>query len=302
MTLISVLLALALDRWMFSHRESAIQGWFGRASTAITAQLPAKLDSLVGAVILMLPPAILMALLQGLIGGWIFGLVGLVLGILVLLFAFGPLDPVSLVDDYIDARRLDDRERTDWFYERFTGELPPDSPADEGRRMVEAVFYQGHDHLFATIFWFCVLGPAGAVLYRMTAETALRPAPAIVARPGLLRAAQQLLGLLGWIPARLIAFGHAMTGSFEEALSCLRRGVRGTGDDLMAGNRQLLGETGAAALRRDPVERDDDFAADDERRSSNPAEAVESARALSVRTAVLWLALLALFTLSGWLS
>lgn len=304
MTLISILVSLALDRAMFAHRDSAVAEWFARVSTAIAARLPTGMEGGVGAVIVVLPPAIVIALLQGLIGEWLFGLIGLAFGIAVLLFALGPLDPATLIDDYMDARRLDDRERSDWFYERMTGEAPPESAADEGRRMTEAVFYQTHDHLFATVFWFCLLGPAGAVLYRMAVEIALRPAPAIVARPALVLGARWLLGLLGWIPTRLIALGYAMTGSFEEALGRLRRGPReGGAEDLLANNQWVLAETGGAALRRSPDERDDVGAPGvDERRSGEPAAAVEAARALSVRTAVLWLALLALFTLSGWLA
>ncbi len=302
MTLISVLVSLALDRAMFTHRDSAPAGWFSRVGAAIAARLPAGMDGVVGAVIVSLPPAVVIAILQGVVDDWLFGLISLVLGVVVLLFALGPLDPATLIDDYMDARRLDDHERSDWYFERFTGEPRPASSAVEGRRMVEAVFYQSHDHLFATVFWFCILGPAGAVLYRMAAEIALRPTPAMVARPGLLSGARRVLGVLGWIPARLIAFGYAMTGSFEEALHRLRHGLRGDGEDLLASNQQLLAETGAAALRRSPEERDDAAPADAERRSHDPVESVEAARALSVRTAVLWLAILALFTLSGWIA
>lgn len=303
MTLISVLVSLSLDRAMFSHRDSAIEGWFSRAATTVASRLPSSMDGHGGAVLLVLPPAIVIAALQGAVHNWLFGLLGMALGIVVLLFALGPLDPVGLVDDYLDARRLDDRERIAWFYERFTGEPLPDDGAVEGRNMVEAVFYQSHDHLFATVFWFCVLGPAGAVAYRMAAEVALRPSAGIVARPGLHQAGRQFLGLLGWIPARLIAFGYAMTGSFEEALHALRHNLRGQGDDLLAGNRQLLADVGAAAMRRDPRERDGDEAENGtERRAHDPSGAVESARALSVRTAVLWLAILALFTLTGWIT
>lgn len=303
MTLISVLVSLTLDRAMFSHRDSAIEGWFSRTATSVASRLPSSMDGYSGAVLLVLPPAIVIAVLQGAIHVWLFGLLGMLLGIVVLLFALGPLDPVGLVDDYLDARRLDDRERIAWFYERFTGEPLPDDSTVEGRNMIEAVFYQGHDHLFATVFWFCVLGPAGAVAYRMAAEVALRPSAGIVARPQLHQAGRQIVGLLGWIPARLIAAGYAMTGSFEEALHYLRRDFRGRGADLLAGNRQLLADVGAAAMRRDPRERDGEEAEDGtERRAHDPSGAVESARSLSVRTAVLWLAILALFTLSGWVT
>lgn len=299
MTLISVLVALGLDRMLLAHRDSPVPGWYGRIIDTVAARLPSQWQGSGSALLIVAPPVIAIAVIQWLLWGWLYGLAGLAFGILVLLFALGPLDIAGLVDDYIDACASSDRERTFWYYERLTGEQPPESSRDEGRHMVESVLYQGHDNLFATVFWFCVLGPVGAVLYRMIAEGALRPSPTLVARPALQRTFRHLLGLLGWIPARLIAFGYAMTGSFEEALHRLREGAP-PAEDLLATNRNLLRRTGTAALRRDEEDNLMEAGADGERRSSEPGPAVEQARALAVRTAVFWLAVLALFTLAGW--
>ncbi len=299
MTLISVLVALGLDRMLLAHRDSPVSGWYGRIIDTVAARLPSQWQGSGSALLIVAPPVIAIAVIQWLLWGWLYGLAGLAFGILVLLFALGPLDIAGLVDDYIDACASSDRERAFWYYERLTGEQPPEDSRDEGRHMVESVLYQGHDNLFATVFWFCVLGPAGAVLYRMIAEGALRPSPTLVARPALQRTFRHLLGLLGWIPARLIAFGYAMTGSFEEALHRLREGAP-PAEDLLATNRNLLRRTGTAALRRDEEDALMEAGADGERRSSEPGPAVEQARALAVRTAVFWLAVLALFTLAGW--
>lgn len=301
MTLISVLVALGLDRMLLAHRDSPVSGWYGRALDLVAARLPSEWQGSVSALLVIAPPVIAIALIQWLLWGWLYGLAGLAFGIVVLLFALGPLDIVDLVDDYIDACAVDDRERAIWNYERVTGEPPPPDPNDEGRRMVEAVLYQGHDNLLATVFWFCLLGPVGAVLYRMIAEGALRPSPALVSRPALQRSFRHLLGLLGWIPARLIAFGYAMTGSFEEALHRLREGAP-PAEDLLAANRNLLQRTGSASLRHDEdAEGETKNAGDDgERRTSQPGPAAERARALALRTTVFWLAVLALLTLAGW--
>lgn len=299
MTLISVLVALGLDRILLAHRDSPVSAWFGHAVDTVAARLPSSWEGVASAVLVAAPLVVVVGAVQWLLHGWIYGLGGLVFGIVVLLFTLGPLDIVGLVDDYIDACENDDRERAVWYYERVTGELPPESSRDEGRRMVESVLFQGHDNLFATVFWFCVLGPVGAVLYRMFAEGALRPSPALIARPPLQRTFRYLLGLLGWIPARLIAFGYAMTGSFEEAVHRLREGAP-PAEDLLAANRNLLLRTGTASLRREddsePVENE----TVGERRSSDPGPAVRHARALALRTAVFWLAALALLTLAGW--
>jgi adenosylcobinamide-phosphate synthase len=71
------------------------------------------------------------------------------------------------------------------------------------------------------------LGPAGAVLYRMSefvarywqhcARTADHPVS-----PALLAAASRAWGAIDWLPARITALGFAVVGSFEEAIDCWR--------------------------------------------------------------------------------
>lgn len=298
MILVSLLITLALDRMLLWHRDSAINHMWGRFLDAMVSRLPAGWDGIGGALILILPPVIAMAVVQWLVAHWLFGVVSLVLSVVVLLFMLGPLDVVNAVDDYIEARRTDDTERSDYYYERVVGEAPPPGRgSEEGRQMARAVLFQGHDHLFATLFWFCILGPMGAVFYRVAAEAALRPPPSLIARPALGRATHDIAGVLGWIPARLLAFGYAMTGSFEAALRRLRAGAPPSGDWLRA-NQDLLAETGTAALR--DAETDDDDTATEERRRSDAAATVEAARSLVFRAGIFWLAILALLTLAGW--
>lgn len=297
MILIAVLITLALDRMLLWHRDSGLAGLFGFLIDFASTRLPERWTGVGGALAMLLPPVILVGLLQWLIAGWLFGLFSLVFSVAVLLFALGPLDIVNAVDDYLDARRADDSERSDYYYERIVGEKPaPGDGSSEGRRMVEVVLYQGHDHLFAVLFWFCILGPLGAVLYRMSAEAALRPPPGLAARPALGRAARHVAGVLGWAPARLLAFGYAMTGSFEAALRRFREGAP-SGEDLLAANQDLLTATGSAALRTT----EDDEEAVGQRRSDDAATVVEAARALVLRAGIFWLAVLALLTLAGWL-
>jgi adenosylcobinamide-phosphate synthase len=82
-------------------------------------------------------------------------------------------------------------------------------------------------------FWFVLLatvglGPAGAVLYRM-AEFASRywayknRAVGAPINDRLMGLSQRLFGLLDFVPARLTAFGFAVVGNFEEAVTCWRR-------------------------------------------------------------------------------
>jgi len=300
MTLVSILLALAIDRLTLWHRDSGLQQIWQQLLETFARRMPTGWDGMGGGLLLILPPVLVMGLIQWLIAGWLFGLVGIVLAVAVLVFMLGPLDVVNSVDDYIDARRSNDPERSDFYYRRVVGEAPPESPVEEGRAMARAVFHQGHDHLFGTLFWFCVLGPMGAVFHRVAAEAALRPGSAINARPALARATRDIFAVLSWIPTRLLAFGYAMTGSFEAALRQLRVGAVGAAGDWLRANQLLLADTGAAALRSGEDD-SGDLAAEVDRRANDAATAVAAARALVMRAVVFWLAILALLTLAGWL-
>ncbi len=99
--------------------------------------------------------------------------------------------------------------------------------------MIEHSLLAAHRHVFGVFFWFVVLstfglGPAGAVLYRM-AEFASRYwgfKSRVVGAPvneRLLALSQRLFSLVDHLPARLTAFGFAVVGNFEEAVSCWRR-------------------------------------------------------------------------------
>jgi AmpE protein len=295
MTLLSVLISLLLDHLLHVHRESrvacAVRCYAAQASRA----LPASWTDVGAVLAVVAPPAIVVALVQWALAYWFVGIVYVAVAVVVLLFSLGPLDVADLSEDYIDAARADDPERADWYYAQLTGERAPADSGEEGRHLARAVLYLAHDHLFATLFWFCVLGPAGAVLYRLSAQLAFAPAEGT--GEAYQRSARFVCGALGWIPARLIAFGYALTGRFDQALSAARgRGF--VNGDLVEGNRGLLGDTGTAALRAgEPAQ----AGSDGERRSSGKAATVGAARALAVRTGVFWLAVIAVLTLAGWL-
>ncbi|CAN5919931.1 CobD/CbiB family protein [soil metagenome] len=101
------------------------------------------------------------------------------------------------------------------------------------RHVIEHSLLAAHRHVFGVFFWFVVLssfgfGPSGAVLYRM-AEFASRywsfksrtiDAPV---NDRLMNLSQRLFALLDHVPARMTAFGFAVVGNFEEAITCWRR-------------------------------------------------------------------------------
>lgn len=109
------------------------------------------------------------------------------------------------------------RTHVSWLVSRETAELDAQGVS---KACIESVLENGNDALFAPIFWFCILGPAGAILYRLAntldAMWGYRTSRYI----NFGRAAAQLDDALNYIPARLTALSYALVGHTRNALSC----------------------------------------------------------------------------------
>ena len=102
------------------------------------------------------------------------------------------------------------------------------------RHVIEYSVLAAHRHVFGVLVWFSVLaalglGPAGAVLYRLSEFVARywrHKAKSLQAgegaSPALQAAASTAWGILDYVPARITALGFAVVGSFEDAIDAWR--------------------------------------------------------------------------------
>jgi adenosylcobinamide-phosphate synthase len=201
------------------------------------------------------------------------------------------------------------------------GELPR---REIVRHVIEYSVLAAHRHVFGVLAWFSVLaafglGPAGAVLYRMSEfvtrywryRSRMQTQPASEA---LQAAAARAWSVIDWLPARITALAFAVVGSFEEAIDCWRHHAQRFPDDndgvVLAAtsgavNVRLGGETLRSAFATQGAQ---PFGATsvvpvDPGSESTPGREAESAHLRSIvglvwRSVVLWMVLLALLTLA----
>jgi len=177
------------------------------------------------------------------------------------------------------------------------------------RHTLKHAVIASHRHVFGVFFWFLVpLGPAGAVLYRVSEYLARlwsEPSTVHERHTSLASFAQQAFFILDWIPARLTAFGFAIVGNFEDALYAWRKEARRPGDTndtvLLAAGSGALGARLQGAYA-EPLSID--ALAIDERPASVGEECapamLQSAIGLGWRAMVLWMLLLLMLTIAVW--
>jgi adenosylcobinamide-phosphate synthase len=218
--------------------------------------------------------------------------------------------------DELTARRL----LAEWRH-LDASELPR---AELLRHVIEHSLLAAHRQEFGVFFWFVVLsslglGPAGAVFYRM-AEFASRYwafKSRTVGAPvneRLLALSQRLFGLIDHLPARMTAFGFAVVGNFEEAVSCWRRDAglwkhANEGIILSAAAGAVgvqLGGSAAPGVTPDRSKTFDSGAPDElsNAEGSTPGAPPQTGHLRSIvglvwRSVVLWMLLLALLSLAN---
>jgi len=208
-------------------------------------------------------------------------LLTLVGGVAVLLFCSGPRDLASEIEfykrDYLDqddeALPLD----RDNFLNRVSAPVgDPDRPYEV------AVVRAANDGLFAPMFWFAVLGPVGAILFRLSSAFVGNP----VLSAGELQIAARFYEILLWLPARLLAIGLGLAGTLGPVHDVFRSTRHGLGqsEDFLA----------AAALAALGDHRDDTEPGDDAH-----IAAIHAMFGLVKRGFLVWLVALALLVAAG---
>ncbi len=296
MTLITLLIALTVERFLGSLQDYRRFDWllaFARW-VAAKAEKRAWLDGPLGVLLVLGPPAVVVGVLQALFAGSL--VLSLLFALVVLIYCFGPRTFYDQAKSLVDALDRGDEEAARWYLEQLLDRRPaPDEPLPKAAS--EALFIALCDRLLAVVFWFAVLGPLGAFLWRASSELSKGCAAPEVGcgtpQGGLAAAWRWLYFVLGWVPARLTAWTFAALGSFMDARERCRRMQEDGEHHWTDPNEALLACAGCGALRLPESE---------ETMEMRGGWAVCQSLELVRRSILAWLVVIAVLTLWGWAS
>ena len=269
LVLLLVALILLWSPWYRGFPRDVLQGW---------VQWAAGVGSGWGALAVVLALLLPVGLLLWLVEGLAYGVLTLLLHGVLLLCCVGRHDPLrSLIAGVQSAWERGDEDAAALVAEQqpgLSGEQAADLPAHVRARMV-ALCLQDY---FVPAFWYLLLGPLGALGYRLVELTRQQWGRSVSQPAGM------LVHALEWIPARLLALSFALVGQFDSTL----RTVRGVAAewDLSAG--ELVIRCARAAVQPAP-----------HAPFTPAAGALEETRQLLLRAMLAWAVIIAFLSVLG---
>ncbi|RDH45401.1 regulatory signaling modulator protein AmpE [Zooshikella ganghwensis] len=169
-------------------------------------------------------PLLGLAALTWLLEGFLWNAPLVLLNVLVLLYSFGRHGFVKRLDRVLAIMRTANPEtlfiRTEQIFPEFAQQKVT-GIENQYILLRRQLFYDALQQLITVVFWFVLLGPWAALLYRLNAlyiDYMEKHSPALV-RASI---AWDCLYLLEWLPARLLAASFTLSGNFAGAYHELR--------------------------------------------------------------------------------
>lgn len=236
----------------------------------------------------LLPPVLVCAAIAWLLHGWVLALAALAFSVLILFYALGPRELESDLEAVLHGADPAARMAAAANLQCVPDGAPRAFTAPE---LVEAAVMASLRRRFAVLFWFFLLGPAGALGYRLAWVTT------DATDPRTRQAARRFASALDWIPAHLMVLAMALVSNFDAVTGAWRAWHAEPAHSMGDLDPDFL-----AAVARSGV--DADIAAGDGASTDthDPCVELADARRLMFRVLIVWLAVVALIVLAGWVT
>ena len=240
----------------------------------------------------MVLPVIACALIAHFIQHWIFALAALAFAVLILFYTFGPRELESDFEAVLKENDPIARVAAAANLRSLHGGAPRAFTAAE---LVEAAVTASLRRRFGVLFWFFLLGPAGALGYRLAWVTADSDPKRV--DPRTRHAARRFALALDWIPAHLMTLAMAMVSNFDAVIGAWRAWHAQPSRSMWELDPDFLGAVARSGVNAD-IEAGDGLTLD----THDPIAELADARSLMLRVLIVWLAVVALIVLAGWVT
>ncbi len=285
--LLAILIALALLGAIPRLARYRRFEWLAAALKLLGHGLP-------GAILVVFLPALLAAAIgYSLHLSWV-GVLWLIYAVALLIWTLGPRELETDLESIFNA--ADETSRV------VAAQVLKADPAGadlpwQAQALVGAGVTAALQRRFALLFWFFVLGPGGAVAYRLIRLCVATAGIEAGLENGLRAKLGRLADALDWAPAHLMVLAMALVSNFDAVLGTWRRWHAQNGHTWFGFNADFLPAIASVGVNAD-VEAGDGYAED---LCDVPGELEDLGHILN-RVLVVWLAFAALLVMGGWLT
>jgi len=290
MSLLSVILALIAENFISSLSELRRFDFFFRYVSWLRAKLPtfSFQSGTVTLVIVVAAVLFVVWLISAMLAN-VLGLFGFLFGIAVLIFMIGPRDLEEDVQNVSKAFEHKDYEGANFYASQLANYDIAEPPLQLAQTVKEEILLQANTRMLGVFFWFILLGPVGAVLFRLTCllkENQQKESDDFA------DSSRALYRIMIWLPARICVLSYAVAGIFVDTM----RYWNGLSDLWLRDSEEFIIISGIGALRYE--ERKD---RDEPDENEPDATSIQHALSLVKRAVIVWIVLLSLLIVTGWL-
>lgn len=276
-TLLALLVVLAVEhylRWGAEYRNFV---WLISWRKTLDKHFSDKpfFSDWAGLAFILLAPILALLVFINLFSGFIYFLVFFVISCAVLFLTLGPKPLESSLNQYFEFKEKDDMHsaslalQSEFSQQGSSNSDVDGSEGDPIRRATHIILRESQLRYFSVIFWFVILGPFGALLYRLTYEYLILCSKQLLSQDEnkssevtelesddlvdidqhqVFEKHLQLLTTitywLEWLPSRVTAFIFLLVGDFVKSFTVLKKNLFNFSSD----NQQLVIQTGIASL------------------------------------------------------
>ncbi len=228
MKFLALLVALLMEQVRPLRRDNPLHGGYATLAHALRRQFDAGeyRQGVMAWMIMVAPLTVVVFITEWLLHRasaplallWSIGVLYITIGFRQFSYFYNEINKLLKDDDVVAARV----QLGIWRAENAS-EL---TPREVARVCIERGLMESHRNVFGPVAWFVLLGPAGALLYRMASALEQQWPSATTADSGLSQAfaafAVRAFEVIDWVPARLTAASFAVVGNFQDAADCWR--------------------------------------------------------------------------------
>lgn len=287
MTLIIILIAIAVEQFIGVTAELRQLTWFENYTHWLENKIgPQKIWNGASGVIITLAGPLLVVVLFLFLLDSISLIFTFLLSLIILIYSFDNNCLNNELDEYTRALEEDDVGKIN----QFEAELFQSDDDDAGeQQFIETVFVKTNERLFGVMLWFLLLGPIGALLYRLAIQ--LRNQQSGI-HGSYADSTRDLCNILNWLPARLLALGNALSGNLVDAIDAWRESEH----ESLQVNEEVIKTSGLGALQYRPG-----ISSIDDTISNERLYWMQALQGLLNRTLFIWLTIVGLISIAGWI-